>query len=209
MALAPVAAATLAVPFAQRGTGPELVGTGPFALDHYTKNTEVVQDRRADYAWGPDGAQNTGAAYLDQVVFKIVPESSVRTGSLESGQVQVIGGVAPQDIATLSDAGHPLVVRANPGLAFGLSPVLTRPIVAVDDVRRAIALAVDPTDVRDVALNDSFAVATSSLAHNTPGFADQSSSIAFDPDQAAALLDGAGWTVGADGIREKDGQQLH
>jgi len=209
VALAPVGAATLAVPYAQRGTGPELVGTGPFTLNHYTKNTEVALDQRADYTWGPADRDNTGAAHLDHVVFKIVPESGVRTGSLESGQVRVIGGVAPQDIKTLSDAGHPLVVRANPGLAFGISPVESRPIVADDNVRKAIALAINPADVRDVALNDSFAVATSSLAHNTPGWSDQTSRIVFDPDQAGTLLDQAGWAKGADGIREKDGQQLH
>lgn len=209
VALAPVAASTLAVPYAQRGTGAELVGTGPFTLDHYTKNTEVALTKRADYAWGPADRQNTGAAHLDTVLFKIVPESGVRTGSLNSGQVDVIGGVAPQDISTLQDAGHPLVVRTNPGLTFGLTPVETRPVVADQDVRSAIALAVNPTDVRDAALNDSFAVATSSLAHNTPGFADQSGAIAFDPDRAGTMLDGAGWTVGADGIREKDGQKLH
>jgi peptide/nickel transport system substrate-binding protein len=30
----------------------------------------------------------------------------------------------------------------------------------------------------------------------------------YDPDQAAQLLDGAGWVPGSDGIREKDGQRL-
>ncbi len=208
VALAPVAAATLAVPFAQRGTGAELVGTGPFTLDHYTKNTEAVLTKRADYGWGPGDRANTGAAHLDRVVFKIVPESGVRTGSLDSGQVQVIGGVAPQDISSLGDAGHSLVIRANPGLVFGLSPVETRPIVADPTVREALALSVNAADVRDAALNDNFAVATSSLARNTPGWADESGSIVFDPDRAASLLDGAGWTVGADGVRAKDGQKL-
>ncbi len=84
VALAPVAAATLAVPFAQRGTGAELVGTGPFTLDHYTKNTEAVLTKRADYGWGP--GDRAHRAYLDRVVFKIVPESGVRTGSLDSGR---------------------------------------------------------------------------------------------------------------------------
>lgn len=209
VALAPVGAATLAVPFAQRGTGAELVGTGPFTLDHYTKNTEVALTKRDDYAWGPADRDNAGAAHLDTVVFKIVPESGVRTGSLDSGQVQAIGGVAPQDIDTLGESGHTLVVRANPGLAFGLSPVQSRPLVADPQVRRAIALSVNATDVRDAALNDHFAVATSSLAHNTPGWTDQSDAIVFDPTQAAAVLDADGWTIGADGVREKDGQRLH
>ena len=32
--------------------------------------------------------------------------------------------------------------------------------------------------------------------------------IAYDPDAAAALLDQAGWTLGSDGVREKDGEKL-
>ena len=96
--LALVAPSTLAVPFDDRASGVGVVGTGPFTLDHYTKNTEVALDKRPGYAWGPADREHKGEAHLDQVTFKIVPESSVRTGSLESGQVQVIGGVAPQDM---------------------------------------------------------------------------------------------------------------
>ncbi|MBM9465837.1 ABC transporter substrate-binding protein [Nakamurella leprariae] len=209
VALAPVAASTLAIPFDQRATGEGVIGTGPFVLDHYTKNTEVVLTKRDDYDWGPGDRENTGAAHLDEVVFKIVPESGVRTGSLDSGQVQVIGGVAPQDNAGLEAAGHNLVVRANPGISFGLTAVETQPIVADEQVRLAIARAINATDVRDAVLDDHFAVATSPLAANTPGWVDLSADLAFDPEQAASLLDEAGWTGGDGDVRTKDGQPLH
>ena len=61
------------------------------------------------------------------MTFKIVPESGVRTGSLESGQLQVIGGVAPQDIDKLKSAGSALVIRPNPGISFGLGFNAARP----------------------------------------------------------------------------------
>lgn len=203
-----VGASTLAVPYAERADGKALVGTGPFTLKSYTKDTSTVLAARDDYAWAPEALGNAGRAYLDTVTFQIVPEASVRTGSLTSNQVDVIGGVQPTDVETLDSSGFPLVWRGNPGITFGLSFNQAHPIVADIEVRKAIAAAVDAKTVRDTALNDYFNVATSVLAKNTPGFADQSSYFTYDPDHAEKLLDGAGWTVGADGIREKDGQKL-
>lgn len=200
--------ATLAVPFADRADGKAVVGTGPFTLDTYTKDVETVLAAREDYAWAPEALGNDGRAHLDTVTFQIVPEASVRTGSLTSDQVDVIGGVQPTDVQTLQDAGYPLVSRGNPGISFGLSFNLARPIVSDVAVREAISAAIDPKVVRDTALNDLFNVATSALAKNTPSWADESKQFSYDPDHAAELLEKAGWTEGADGIRTKDGQPL-
>jgi peptide/nickel transport system substrate-binding protein len=203
-----VAEATLAIPFDDRATGP-VIGTGPFVLDHYTTGSEVVLNKRTGYAWAPEDRSNQGDAYLDQIVFKIIPEASVRTGALQSGQVASIGGVPPQDVQTLRDAGFDLAVRANPGVVFGLTAVQDK--APFDDVRvrQAVAKAIDTTDVRDTVLSPDFAVATSVLSSTTPGYTAVDSLITYDPDGAAALLDEAGWVEGSDGVREKDGVKLH
>lgn len=203
-----VGAATLEVPFADRADGSAVVGTGPFTLDTYTKDVETVLAAREDYGWAPEALGNNGPAYLDSVTFQIVPEAGVRTGSLTSDQVDVIGSVQPTDVASLEQAGYPLVWRGNPGISFGLSFNQARPIAADIAVREAIASAIDPTVIRDTALNEYFNVATSALAKNTPGYADQSASFSYDPEHAAELLEGAGWIEGADGTREKDGEPL-
>jgi peptide/nickel transport system substrate-binding protein len=203
-----VGAATLEVPFADRADGSAVVGTGPFTLDAYTKDVETVLAAREDYGWAPGALGNDGRAYLDSVTFQIVPEAGVRTGSLTSDQVDVIGSVQPTEVASLEQAGYPLVWRGNPGISFGLSFNQARPIAADIAVREAIASAIDPTVIRDTALNEYFNVATSALAKSTPGYADQSASFSYDPEHAAELLDDAGWTEGADGSREKDGEPL-
>ncbi len=205
--LAIVAPSTLAIAFDDRATS-GLVGTGPFTLDHYTKDSEVVLKKRSGYSWGSDARDNKGAAHLDEVVFTIIPESSVRTGALQSGQVDVIGGVPPQDIASVRDGGFELVQRANPGVVFGLSAIVDKPPLDDPDLRSALALALDPTAVRDAALSPEFAVATSALSKTTPSWVDLSASIKSDPDAAGKALDAAGWTLGGDGVREKDGKKL-
>lgn len=203
-----VGAATLAVPYADRADGASLVGTGPFTLESYTKDVSTVLDRRDDYAWSPAVRGNDGAAHLDTVTFQVVPEASVRTGGLESDQFDVIGGVQPTDVDIIKSANLPLVYRANPGLSFGLTFNVSRPLVSDVVVREAIAAGINAEEVRDTSLNDLFNVGTSALAKNTPSWADQSSYFAFDAKKAAKLLDGAGWVAGDDGIREKDGDRL-
>ena len=208
VALGIVGASTLAVPFADRATGTSVVGTGPFTLDTYTKDTSTVLTKRDDYAWSPASRENQGAAHLDSVTFQVVPEASVRTGSLTSDQVDVIGGVQPIDVDTLTASDLPVVSRGNPGVSFGAYFNVARPLVADIAVREALSYATDATEIRDTSLNDLFNVGTSILAANTPGYADESSNFTFDPKKAASLLDDAGWKEGSDGIREKDGQRL-
>jgi len=204
--LGPLAPATLAQPWDQRVLG--VVGTGPFVLESWTKDTSVVLTRREGYAWGPPFADH-GEAYLDRVTFQIIPEASVRTGAITSDQVDVIGGVPPQDQETLAASGFTIVERPNPGVVFGITTYPGRPALADLDVRRALALALDRTLVRDATLNESYAVATNVLSSTTPGWSDQSEHLRHDPQEAAALLDGAGWRLGDDGVRVKDGERLH
>jgi peptide/nickel transport system substrate-binding protein len=207
-ALAIVAPATLATPYDERATG-NLVGSGPFVLESYTPNSEVVVTRRAGYAWAPTDRTNAGDAYLDRIEFKIIPEPSVRTGALQSGEIDAIFGTSPQDNQRLRDDGFVLAVRANPGLVFSLNPVESKPALADVSVRQAIAKAIDRTAIRDSALSPEWAVATSVLSSTTPGYVDESAQLGYDPDAARALLDAAGWVPGDDGVREKDGQRLH
>lgn len=204
--LAPLADATLALPFEERAT--RIIGTGPFVLDSYAPDQEVVLTAREDYAWGSGLRENDAAPHLDGVVFRIVPEASVRTGALQSDQVDVIGGVPPTDQAHLEDAGFPLVLRANPGTTFGLQPYTEQPIVSEEPVRQAIGLALDRQELRDTVLTEDFAVSTSVLSSTTPTWVDLSAHLGHDLARAVDLLEGAGWVEGADGVRERDGERL-
>jgi peptide/nickel transport system substrate-binding protein len=207
VALGIVAPKTTETPFDDRADGKAVIGTGPFTLSSYTKNTSTVLTKRKDYDWGPAARSNAGAAHLSKVTFQVVPEASVRTGSLQSGQLDAISSVQPSDVDTLQSQ-YELVTRANPGQVFGLTFNQKRPLVSDLVVRKAIAQAVDPKTVRDTSLNDLFKVATSVLGSTTPGYTDTSSAISYDPSAAKKALEAAGWEKGSDGVRAKDGQKL-
>ncbi|RKN45763.1 ABC transporter substrate-binding protein [Streptomyces hoynatensis] len=202
-----LARSTTSLPAAERCTD-HLVGSGAFVLEEYRPNQVVVETRREDYAWGSSLWRHRGPAYLEKLTFRVIPESGVRTGALQSGQVDAIGGVAPQDEQGLADAGFRVQSRSNPGLPFGLSANLARPALRDERVRRAVQAAVDRQEVVDTVLSPSFVPATSALAHTTHTYADLSGALAHDPEEAKRLLTEAGWEPGPDGVRVKDGERL-
>ncbi len=186
----------------------EVVGSGPFVLESYTQDQGAVITRRDGYAWASEVSQNQGEAYLDQIDFTVVPESGVRAGGLASDQFDAVGDVLPQDVAQVEGAGGSVLTRTNPGVTFVLQPNVTVAPLDDPDVRQALNAAIDRQQLVDTVLSDAFKPATSVLASTTPGYTDLSDDLAFDAAKAEQLLDGAGWTKGTDGIREKDGAKL-
>ncbi|MFI6579687.1 ABC transporter substrate-binding protein [Embleya sp. NPDC050493] len=206
MSLGLLSPATLAKTAEQRCQG-DLVGSGPFTLRSYKPNQSVELVKRTGYAWGSSLFAHPGEAYLDKLVFKIVPESGVRAGSLESAQVDAISDVQPQDEGRFA-SGYTVPTRPNPGVVFNLQANVSRPIPAEEAVRRAIQKAVDRPELAQTVLTSKYRAATSPLASVTPGYVDLSAQLGHDPEGAKRLLEEAGWKVGSDGVRVKDGRRL-
>ncbi|GAB2526359.1 ABC transporter substrate-binding protein [Nocardia heshunensis] len=184
------------------------IGSGPFTYTEWKQNASATLAKRAGYAWGSAVFASQGEAYLDKIVFTVVPESGVRTGSLASGQLDAISDALPQDVSQIESGGGRVQFTANPGVPFGLQVNVTRGPLRDPAVRTALVPAINRKELVDTVLGPQFQVATSVLASKTPGYVDLSSRVKYDPDTAKKLLDQAGWTPGADGIRVKDGQRL-
>lgn len=186
------------------------VGTGPFVVESVEGTTGVTLKRREDYDWAPEGSQHTGAAYLDRIVFKTVPEAGSRVGALESGEAQIARNIAPYDEETVTAAGGSLLPIAVQGETNDLTVQLSDPTAPIADkqVRLALQAATDREAINAAVLSPNYPIPTSALVEGTPLRGDASSYLTYDLDKAKSLLDGAGWTPAADGIREKDGARL-
>lgn len=192
----------------QRRCQGEFAGSGPFTLGAYRANTSVTLKRRDDYTWGSSLWKHTGAAYLSSVEFRIVAESTTRTGSLLSGQLDAATPIAPQDETQFKDKGFSLLSRVEPGVVLSLYVNTARPGVNAPKVRLALQKAIDRKAVATAFLASTSLAATSVLSKTTPDYTDLSSALAHDAAGARALLDEAGWQTGSDGIRVKDGRRL-
>jgi peptide/nickel transport system substrate-binding protein len=185
------------------------VGTGPFEFVSFAADSELKLARNDDYDWAPESAEHEGPAYLDSLTFQIISDATVRSGSLTSGDVDAIDGVPAQQVQTVeADSSLAYYNQVQSGGMFQLFLNTSRPALAETDVRVAIAKALDIDAAVNATYFGAYERATSPLAPSTAGFDESIEPIAFDADAAADELDAAGWEVGADGIREKDGVKL-
>ncbi|MFD6449669.1 ABC transporter substrate-binding protein [Nocardia sp. NPDC055165] len=202
-----LATSTNAKPAEARCAG-DNIGSGPFTYAAYKQDTSVTLAKRAGYNWGSAVFGHQGEAYLDRIEFTVVPESGVRTGSLASGQLDAVSDALPQDAPQIEATGGRILSTSNPGTPFGLQLNVTRGPLRDPAVRQALLPAIDRKQLVETVLGPQFKPATSSLASATPAYLDQSARLAYDPAKAKSILDQAGWTLGADGVRAKNGERL-
>ncbi|MDJ1634381.1 MULTISPECIES: ABC transporter substrate-binding protein [Rhizobium] len=192
--------------------GPEIAGTGPFILDRYVRGQEIHFVRNPDYKWAPASAGHQGPAYLDEVTYRFLSESSVRTGALISGQVDVIEGISGNDAALFKDNSDFTYQSAlNPGTPYTLYLNTTYGPTKDVRVRKAVIAATDVGQIVDSVYRRERTRAWGVLTPADKDFYDASieGSYGFDPKLANQLLDEAGWTArDADGFRTKDGARL-
>ncbi|GAA3849510.1 ABC transporter substrate-binding protein [Saccharothrix violaceirubra] len=184
------------------------VGSGPFTVGERAAQQDITLTKRENYGWGPETAKNRGAAYLDQVTIKVVPENGVRTGSVRTGQVDAVANVPPKDVDALKAAGVEVAAKAQPGIAYSINLNGNRAPFTDVKVRQAIAKAVDTDQLVNALYQGKYPRAKSVLTNATPGYAEVLGTAQFDQAGANRLLDEAGWTRQADGVRAKDGNPL-
>ncbi|GAA1011137.1 peptide ABC transporter substrate-binding protein [Acrocarpospora pleiomorpha] len=212
--LAMVAPSTLA---AQTGgeqacePGPKLVGTGPFTFTAYQRGQSVTFARNPGYDWPVGTAGHTGPAYLDQVTYRFLPEASVRSGALTSGQVGAIFGVQATDIATIKgDPALRLLTGPSSGTGFNLNVNPYHGAATDVRVRRALRDGFDLDAIVQSIYRGSAVRAWAPLGPDNPYHdAGLKGTWGADVAGANALLDEAGWTArDSEGYRTKDGQRL-
>ncbi|WP_261570679.1 ABC transporter substrate-binding protein [Frankia gtarii] len=190
----------------------KIVGSGEFTLDSYSAGKSAKLTKRAGYAWPSSLIANKGAAYLDGIDISYIAEDNVRVGSLTNGTIDIAWPRQPitsADQQVIKASGATIETRALPGIIGLLVPNVTagRPLADLQ-VRKALYKALDLPSYAKTVYWDDYPVAKSPVTSTTPYAADESAKLAHDPAGAAKLLDGAGWALGSDGYRHKDGKKL-
>jgi peptide/nickel transport system substrate-binding protein len=186
------------------GQDPSLViGTGPFRLAEFVVDQTATFERFDDY-WD-------GRPHLDRVVSITAEAGTVALNLLRAGDIDIAEVVTAPDTETLRADGF-TVLEVNPFWSswyeINVNPEKT--ILFQDKrVRQAMQYALDREGMLLASWDGVGEVAQSILS--IPQWSPEGSitvQYSYDPDQANQLLDEAGWLLGADGIREKDGQKL-
>jgi peptide/nickel transport system substrate-binding protein len=182
-------------------------GTGPFRFVEWTLGNRIVLERNPDYAWPRPGTTNTGAAYLDQVIFRTIAEDSSRVVSLRNREIDGLLRLPPQDVAAFANDRNFTMTRATlPG--SGVLLVVNAGKAPTDDLafRQALLHVVSPDQISRVGYFNAWPAHRGSvLSESNPDFVDVADMFPFDPERANQILDEGGWVRGSDGVRSKNG----
>ncbi|MGQ0568097.1 MAG: ABC transporter substrate-binding protein, partial [Armatimonadota bacterium] len=174
------------------------VGTGPFMFKEWNRRDRIVLIRNPKYNWGPPWAKHTGAAYLDQVTYRMIPEDGSRVAALEAGQLDGIGRVPPQNAAQLRiDKRWTIVNSVLPGTGVMLVVNGRRP--PTDDIamRKALEHMMDVDEAARIAyFSQWFPHRGSLLSTPNPYFLNTGKMYPFNPQKAEQLLEEGGWRRG-------------
>lgn len=93
----------------------KVIGTGPFMLDEWVANDHVTLVKNPDYSWGAPWYENQGAAKIDKIIYRIIPDQAARFAGFESGAIDVLQQVPPNKVQTYIDNPSEYTVFTGPG----------------------------------------------------------------------------------------------
>jgi len=166
----------------------EPIGTGPFYLVQYQKDA-VIRYKAFPQFWG-------GKAKIDDLVFSITPDASVRWAKLQKNECQIMPYPNPADLDAIRKDPN-VVVLEQPGLNIGFLAYNTtkKPF---DDVRvrKAINMAIDKKAIIDGVYLTTGVAAKNPIPPTQWSYNDAIKDDPFDPAAAKKLLAEAGYPNG-------------
>lgn len=165
-------------------------GTGPYMLDHWTKQTETVLVRNPNY-WGAQ-------PYFDRIVITNIPEAATQKTALEAGDIDLALDLTSDQMPSL-EGNADVTIASTPGnivhfLLMNANPDIGGPM-ANKQVQLAVRYALDYEGYK--ALWGGITPGTNMVV----GFPDaygEDKAFKRDLDKAKSLLSEAGYPNGFD-----------
>ena len=179
------------------------VGTGPFREVEYVVDDHYTVEAYDGY-WGE-------APQVQNVTFRFYVDPQTRVLALQSGEVDLITDVPREQVQDVTGSGFTTVnsaVGAYNAIYVSLHGQAPYDLGQDKAVRQAVAHAIDKAAIVEGVWQGNAEVGRTMIPPAILGPAGDSivGGAPYDPEQARALLEQAGWT--GEGIRQKDGREL-
>ncbi len=178
------------------------IGTGPFRFRERVAGSYI--------GFEPNPHYHLGAPKLTSLIQKYVPDQQTLYAQFQTGEVDIydLQGIPPLLYSRASKLpGSRVLLSPSPFVEF-IYFNCGKPQFSDKAVRKAIYMAIDRKGWIDAVY---YGVPQPTLSYLPPNHWAYNRNLkdpGFDPRQAAAMLDAAGWRVAADGVRAKDGVRL-
>lgn len=184
------------------------IGSGMYVLEKWETGLQVVLSRNERY-WG---AAETGMPYFDKIIYEIILDDNAAFQKLVRGDLDMMGLRAEDWVRRAATPRFDLQFNKfaynRPAFSY-IGWNLRKPVFEDKRVRRALTMLLD----RETIINEIYyglaEVISGGFMPGTPEANPDIVPLPFDPLEAAALLDEAGWVdSNGDGTRDKNGIPL-
>ena len=180
------------------------IGTGPYVLTDFVTDEYAVFEANENY-WGEQPK-------IKKITVKVIPDNQTRILALEKGEIDMIFGKNMIDADAINQyTGNDkfTVSLSDPTSTRQIVLNTTRDVLADKEVRQALQHATNKQAISDGIFYGLEQPADTLFAKTVPYCDIDLEPYAYDVELAQSMLDEAGWVVGTDKIREKDGQKLN
>ncbi|WP_338522654.1 ABC transporter substrate-binding protein [Pseudomonas batumici] len=175
------------------------IGTGPFVFKSYQKDSNIRYTGFKDY-WKPEDVK------VDNLIFAITTDASVRAQKLKKGECQITAYPRPADIAPLkadSSLRMPEQAGFNLGyIAYNVMPVLkdqtaANPLADLR-VRQALDISVNKKQIIESVYQGAGQLAVNAMPPTQWSYDTTVKDAKYDPEKAKELLKEAGVKPGTE-----------
>jgi dipeptide transport system substrate-binding protein len=162
------------------------IGTGPFKFVAYQKDAVIRYQKNPNY-WGT-------APLIDDLIFAITPDSSVRLQKLKAGECHLMPYPSPADLDSIR-ADDSLKLDEQPGLNVGYLAYNTT-VAPFDNpkVRKALNMAINKEAIIDGVFQGAAEPAKNPIPPTMWSYNDSIEDDPYDPEAAKAMLEAEGVT---------------
>jgi len=171
------------------------LGTGPFQLTQYQKDSLIRFKAFADF-WGAKGGMPARAAKVEQMVFSITKDPSVRFAKLRAGECQIARYPNPADLPDMRKTAGVVVPEAPVAALSELAFRVDKKPFSDRRVREALAISLNLNSILDAVFQGSGAPTASLVPSALWGHNAALKPRPYDPARAKALLVEAGYPDG-------------
>lgn len=183
--------------------GQNPIGSGRYLLTQWDKGQQVILTANPDYYGETPKMQRVTILFMEEDAAFLAAQAGQVDVAYTSATYsdQSVNGYGLLAAATVDNRGLNLPAVAQHTDAEGR--VVGNDFTADVLVRRAINIGIDRQEMIDNVLNG-YGAPAYSVCDGLPWY-NSDAEVAYNPEQANALLDEAGWLPGSDGLRQKDG----
>jgi peptide/nickel transport system substrate-binding protein len=177
------------------------MGTGQFVFKSYAPSQEVVLTANKNYF--------KGAPKVDNLVFKVTSQDT-RMQLLQSQEIDMdMVTVNKDNVEELESTGF-MTLNIFPTNGYGYIGLnFADERIADKAVRHALTYGLNRAAVAQAVFSDYAKVINIPQSNLSWAYTENNiNKYEYDTEKAKQILEEAGWVVGADGIREKDGKRL-